>query len=452
MRDFNLKAFGKKHIVKLIAAVLVIGVLLNLTSIILRLTKAKDEYILERSSLSLADDIQGKGLTGLCSVDVMSQSEDIKYTVEIEGWAFIETEYDNQQKYVRLVFQDLRNGNLYEVPASLTTRLDVYENLKDLYNIPRTNLAYYTKFSPLELADGEYRLYIYDWENESFNGLIDTGKVYLKSNRSFTEYFGGKEVTYNDFAQAKTSDSVKCNLDNCNEKSEGIYISGWALIENAESADNPVYLEIIKADGTRTVYDTIKMPRTDVGTSFNNSMYDKSGFSAVIPSDAIADGNNMMTIIVGTQEKGNTSYVIASSGGSITSVNLFEKQGGEKVTEVDFSSATASESVKYWFDKCEIVGNMLTVSGWAFLDNVESKDIPVYLEIKSAAGKTSVFDTIKRERTDVGTVMNNSLYNECGFSATISAADALAVGSNTITVIVGTQYKATTSFEFVLDQ
>lgn len=55
------------------------------------------------------------------------------------------------------------------------------------------------------------------------------------------------------------------------------------------------------------------------------------------------------------------------------------------------------------------------VRGWAFLPEVDSSRVEIYLEVKDRHGKTGYYKTTKEKRSDVVTAYGRELYAECGF-------------------------------------
>jgi len=74
----------------------------------------------------------------------------------------------------------------YEVDASIIDRF----NLNQLYGdkgIVGINHGFITRFSPLKMENGIYKLYIYCYENDNTIGFMDTNRTFEKTYRTFKE-------------------------------------------------------------------------------------------------------------------------------------------------------------------------------------------------------------------------------------------------------------------------
>lgn len=116
-------------------------------------------------------------------VESFTENQDIMHTVEFSGFAFIPTGQASPNKTIRLVF--ISKENRYEVDTEIIDRF----NLRDLFNqnnIVGINHGFITRFSPLNMKNGVYTLYIYCYENENEIGITNTNMVFEKTYQSFT--------------------------------------------------------------------------------------------------------------------------------------------------------------------------------------------------------------------------------------------------------------------------
>ena len=63
------------------------------------------------------------------------------------------------------------------------------------------------------------------------------------------------------------------------------YLVGWAYVEDHETRDQKIFVQLEKPDGTILHYSTTSKERPDVGESEANAKYNHSGFVAAIPQD-----------------------------------------------------------------------------------------------------------------------------------------------------------------------
>ncbi|MBD5402331.1 hypothetical protein HDR58_05975 [bacterium] len=103
----------------------------------------------------------------------------------MNGWAFCETEQDNTNKEINLLFKDKLSDVCYVVENGAQMRPDVYgvfRNEKKIYN-GLNGLE--CQFSTISFKEGEYELFLYVKENESNYGVVTTGRIYKKTGDEF---------------------------------------------------------------------------------------------------------------------------------------------------------------------------------------------------------------------------------------------------------------------------
>ncbi len=108
--------------------------------------------------------------------------DDLRSTIILSGWAFIERENLNPERSVALVF--VAPGNFYRVKTTTTNRPDLilrYPNLK----IPGERIGFTSDFSPLLFNPGIYRLYIEVIEDEEMRGFLRTNYFFIKDSTGF---------------------------------------------------------------------------------------------------------------------------------------------------------------------------------------------------------------------------------------------------------------------------
>jgi hypothetical protein len=140
----------------------------------------KNTYKLVKSNItsynSLPTDVE-------YSIDSINQNQDILHTVEMSGWVYHPSVLDNSIKVMKVIF--ISSDNSYEVNTVLQERFDLKEILNK-YTLSNYEHGFVTKFSPLAMKNGNYQLYLY-YDNEVLSGVIDTGKLFTKDYRTFSE-------------------------------------------------------------------------------------------------------------------------------------------------------------------------------------------------------------------------------------------------------------------------
>ena len=104
----------------------------------------------------------------------------------IQGWAFCETEQDNSEKDISLLFKSISGNKCYVIDNKAQSRDDVYGVFREQKKIYSALNGLECQFSTINFKDGEYELFLYVWENESNYGFIETGMHYKKYKDRFT--------------------------------------------------------------------------------------------------------------------------------------------------------------------------------------------------------------------------------------------------------------------------
>ena len=116
------------------------------------------------------------------------------------------------------------------------------------------------------------------------------------------------------FSNSSVNTSIFSTVDSFKIIDNKLKVLGWAFLENVESSENRIFLEVQKPDGTISVYSTRKMFREDVGDAFSDDRYNYSGFYALVPISALGKGDNLITILIGTTNRNETAYTFYWDG------------------------------------------------------------------------------------------------------------------------------------------
>lgn len=171
---------NKKSVVNFGVFILFFTILFFATDIVL-LIPLKEMYHLRKIDATQYADLSREFTA---HVESFSANQDIMFTVEFSGYAFIKTEQESNNKVIKLVFAS--DENRYEVDTEVLDRV----LLRDLFRekeIIGINHGFITRFSPISMENGVYNLYIYCYENENVVGLFDTYRIFEKDYRSFVE-------------------------------------------------------------------------------------------------------------------------------------------------------------------------------------------------------------------------------------------------------------------------
>lgn len=105
--------------------------------------------------------------------------------VYFQGWAFCETDYDNQGKKINLIFKSEDSDLCYKVDCEAQLRNDVYGAFRAEQRIYNGMAGVECQFSTIGIEEGTYQFYVQVIENEYNYGLKDTGYVLCKTGDKF---------------------------------------------------------------------------------------------------------------------------------------------------------------------------------------------------------------------------------------------------------------------------
>ena len=102
-----------------------------------------------------------------------------------QGWAFCETEYDNKDKKIILVFKSVDSDKCYTVETRAQDRPDVYGAFHETRKIYGSLNGVECMFSTIKIKEGVYDYYVAVVENEYNYGIYNTNLQYEKSKDGF---------------------------------------------------------------------------------------------------------------------------------------------------------------------------------------------------------------------------------------------------------------------------
>ena len=329
-----------------------------------------------------------------------SKKDSLYGIYSISGYAFVETEKNNKEKQIKLLF--VSDKNVYSVNTNISTGrgfsfLDTNMKIKD------DRIVFKSLFSILKMKNGVYKLYIYDSENKEDYGLLDTKRFYKKIGTDFEQYIPENFIVSLNKDDIEFSEDIKKNVDKYERNSEKIYIDGWVYLKNTSSSQQEIILELIDNQSNSYYYNTNKTIRNDVAFVYKNSLYRESGFSFNITSnipDNIVDYNLLL-------KDGNNLYQYGLPRASKIELDEFEYINGD---------------LDLYIEQNQKSQNILEVGGWAYVKG-ERKTGPIYVGIKNKAGEEIYYTAEQIEREDVVKHFNNTDLLNSGFKANIKLED-----------------------------
>lgn len=213
------------------------------------------------------------------------QKDDIFEQFTISGGAFCETTVDTSNRTVTIQLRSEKG--IYEVPAIVTTRPDIYYKYADKKKIYNGNIGFQTDFSTLNLPNDIYELYIYVYENDSAYGITNTGYKYIKDKYGFRTYKYGDTISIPLPLEEVEKADIIFRLDNFSYNTQNqIHINGWQFLNSIESADTDVYLVIIDSQNNIQMAELKKYIRSDISNYYGN-LYLISGIEATLNSNIL---------------------------------------------------------------------------------------------------------------------------------------------------------------------
>ena len=118
-------------------------------------------------------DYSFKEAEGFFSIDY-STVNNFNLLLDFAGWALIPTNYDNDNKSIKLILIGESDKHVYQVKAQVRKleKTELANHVPEEY-IKGDN-GFRFVFTALNMKNGVYRLAIYDFENEKNNGLLKT--------------------------------------------------------------------------------------------------------------------------------------------------------------------------------------------------------------------------------------------------------------------------------------
>jgi len=384
------------------------------------------------------------------STDEIVIKNDLFDSFYIRGWAFCETTFDNSNKEIWVLLANDKDKYAHKV--NINKRNDVFDVFKRKSGIKDANVGILNTISTVDVKNGVYKIYLYYKENAENYGLVDINQMIKKDGRGISIY--NWHSTAQNGIESNKVGYAKCSIDSgFIDDNKYLQIKGWTFAEGQSTAEQTVFVRLNYENGKSVTYNTQSYYRYDVGTAFKNIIYDKSGFTAIIPKDELQDGNIQIDVLVKNGDsiylaEKKYVYVYNDFEESFILREAKERETVNKEINIDLNNIKEDSNIKYYVDSCTL-GEFLSIKGWAYISDKNASNTSVYLAITKPDGSTRVFSTAKVSRSDVAKHFNNELYYESGFKSVIPQ-DAIVEGDNIITIITedGEMVKASKTYTF----
>ena len=153
-------------------------------------------------------------------------SNNLFKTITIQGYSFVENEFDNTNKMLYAYL--ISDRYCYKIASNITVHFQHYNLKKRGYKIYGNNIGFNIEFSGLNLNNGEYKLYIEDIENEKKYGITYAEYKIIVTDKNIKilkdEFYGINKIIdeFNTSTDFKFSHNIE-KIDDVNCK-----ILGWA--------------------------------------------------------------------------------------------------------------------------------------------------------------------------------------------------------------------------------
>jgi len=216
-----------------------------------------------------------------------------------------------------------------------------------------------------------------------------------------------------------------------------VTIGGWAFIEN--EGDNPdKRMSLVFSSGDQSYeFEMITIDRFDLRIAPILADYkvpiSRNGFEGTFSPLLMKNGTYRLYLYV---RENDSLFGITDTGRSFIKKHgsFTESVGGEKIRKVD-ENFDSSITVNTHF-LCSIEDSVVSVKGWAFVEDGASKSIPSQPIIKllKPDGTISYFSTVSQSRIDVVQAFDDKNLMLSGFSAEISTS-SIGSGDNILSVV-----------------
>lgn len=343
--------------------------------------------------------------TVLYSVAELEMYNNLAKEVYLHGWSFIETDYDAGNREVYVILNNPENNDTYKIKMPLSYS-EIEKYFKN-YKLANKDMNYRIRgsFSTLGIKNGDYKVYIYNWENEHNYGIADTGRMVKVNNKPETEknirnLVAGNEAVFDKY---EITDDIEYYIGVITQYRTVTYISGYAFLRSKNKIGN-VYIGLTDKNGNERFYETYSVARLDVGLIYD--VYN-AGFRTYIQTNNFSD-YKISSIVLETEDgKKYKSYV--------DPLNIHDNGGG--LVEIDKNMIVEDNSIKFYFDKSRKLEDKRYYRGWAFVEKLH-KAGKIYLGMQDKNKKEYIFETELMMRSDIAKKYGNGLENS-GFQAEI---------------------------------
>ncbi len=227
------------------------------------------------------------------------------------GWGFCETDKDNSDKQISIVFRKVDSDVAYSYTFSeVNPRPDVYEAFSATTKIKNSKADFRGSFSTFGMITGVYEVYIHVIENDEVQGVVSVKKYFKKTASGMEEVNAdGSALTDDNESTTKVETSLekdtfggKGYIDSANYSGGTLSISGWGTLALEYNRKQQIYVAVTDSQGATQYYRTQCNSRTDLVSAFGDSSYADCGFIASIKPENLS-GEIKLSLVIGVDGK-----------------------------------------------------------------------------------------------------------------------------------------------------
>ena len=241
----------------------------------------------------------------------------------------------------------------------------------------------------------------------------------------------GEEAQIADIQLPEQTATISLNLDTVYPTNlrwkDAICIRGWLFKENAVSQGQRALYLVLRSKESNTIYkiENGNLPRPDVTKAFQlDNSANNHGFEVTFPTKELAGQTYKLGFII--VDKAGSYYaganrMITIPEDSKTGIQIQKGPEPKAIAKrVTIPLKEPTTKMKFFFDKVDKSDEYLTVTGWAYLDGMNSVGQHTYLFLKKDK-KMLVYELKSQLRKDVTKVFGKNQFNldSAGFISSV---------------------------------
>jgi hypothetical protein len=205
------------------------------------------------------------------------------------------------------------------------------------------------------------------------------------------------------------TEDLKCSFDEVKKEKlewkEAISIKGWVYKQNLKGSKRDLYLVLVSKN-KNLIFKIEKnnINRPDVSNFFKmEEATHNYGFEINLPVYLLKENAYQIgfMLIKGMDKYYTlTSKALSISEGSVTLNNFHQELESSKSSSVSITLKVPTCKINCGFDNVTLSGNTLTISGWGFLQGLNTESLKSYILLKKNE-KVAVFSVLVQPRNDV---------------------------------------------------